>query len=124
MAKITSKTHVFSSAFDALTLGLGGSDRERLGLIREIVCRDSRTIRDWLSGARPCPRWAFELVGLTLDERYRSYEAMTGRYRALRSKRLREEAITRLSSALAAEFGSRACNDEFMVFEFLEVAEE
>lgn len=105
MAKhITSRSHVFAAAFDQLCLSFGprpASDKS----VAAIVCRDVRSIRDWRSGLKACPRWAYELVRLTLDERRRCLEHMTGRYPTLRFK------STILTDALVAIHGNAAAND-------------
>ncbi|RJG00966.1 hypothetical protein [Noviherbaspirillum sedimenti] len=79
--KIKSKNKFcFASEFEAARL-MGGFSVESTA---KICCRDSRTIRDWLSGAKPCPAWALRLI--VLESRYmdalyrlqtpRAYESM------------------------------------------------
>ena len=102
--RISSRTHVFAAAFDQLCISFGprpASDKS----VAAIVCRDVRSIRDWRSGLKACPRWAYELVRLTLDERRRVLEEMTGRYKAIRFH------STRLTDACLAFYGSAAAND-------------
>lgn len=50
--------YAFASAFDSLVWSNGLKD----AWVAKWVCRDVRTVKDWRSGARPCPKWAFDLV--------------------------------------------------------------
>lgn len=102
--KITSRTHVFSTAFDQLCLAFG-PDKQGNESVAKIVCRDVRSVRDWRSGLKACPRWAYELVRLTLDERRRTMEYMTGKYRGLRFR------STMFTDAGVAIHGNQAAND-------------
>lgn len=81
MPKIKSKNKFcFASEFAAARLMGGFSTRS----VAKMCCRDVRTIRDWESGAKPCPAWALRL--LVLESRYmdalyslqapRAYESM------------------------------------------------
>ncbi len=110
MATISRRTHVFSEAFDKLLISLGPFD---LANVRAavILCRSTRSVHDWRLGIRPCPRWAAELIRLTLDERYRDYLHMTGPYRATKNQFLQSLTSTRLSASVGLHWGASA-NDE------------
>jgi hypothetical protein len=109
----SSRTHVFASAFDQVCLPFG-SGTEGLRNVSKVVGRNIKTVRDWRSGREPCPRWAYELVRLTHDERLRTFEEMTGRYRSDRKAVF----ATRLSSSLSMSYGLKAANDSFRLLEF------
>ena len=47
--------------------------------IATIVRRTERTVRDWISGNRPTPAWAVELVRLRELERQHVLQQITGR---------------------------------------------
>lgn len=49
---------VFPSEFDWLLFSTGTTTRRAAKLLG----RTTRTVRDWRSGRRPVPRWAFQLV--------------------------------------------------------------
>lgn len=111
MPKIrTSRTHVFSSAFDEICSDYG-PDSEGNKNIAKILCRNVRTIRDWRSGNKACPRWAYELIRLTMTERKAITESMFGRPRSNRTSHL--IGMTRLSIALGVQFGTKSANDGF-----------
>lgn len=60
----TRKKFCFASEFVAARILAGFS----VQATAQICCRDQRTIRDWESGAKPCPAWAVRLI--TLESRY------------------------------------------------------
>lgn len=66
---LSGKNFVFPAAFDEL-LWRGGI---RTPEAARLLNRTQRTVRDWRSGARPVPRWAFRLVELTLLDRWEAW---------------------------------------------------
>lgn len=108
--KISSRTHVFSTAFNELCFAFG-PDKSGNQSIAKIVCRNVRSVRDWRSGLKACPRWAYELVRLTLDERHCVLEQMTGKYKKLKFSN------TRLTEVCVAIYGNYAANDSVNVIE-------
>jgi len=63
---LSGKNFVWPQSFDELLWRGGVRDREAAQLLN----RTQRTIRDWRTGHRPVPRWAFRLVELTLLDRW------------------------------------------------------
>ena len=55
---LTRNNFVFASEFDQVIW----ANSFPVASVAKWCCRDVRTIWDWRSGARPCPRWAFDLV--------------------------------------------------------------
>jgi hypothetical protein len=102
----TSTTHVFSAAFDQLIV-TSGIPVER---ICKLFNRDIRTVQDWRTGKRPCPKPFFELLRLVIDDRDRTWSQ--GKYRkCLRVTR------GRLIPDCRAYWGLCA-NDEFLPLEY------
>lgn len=112
MAKVSGRTHVFSEQFDRMALYFGPSLQGNVS-ISKVVCKTIRTVHDWRCGRKACPRWAYELVRLTIDERRRVFEEMIGRYHAQRLRFI--ESGAHMSMAVGAHFGTSAANDHGMV---------
>jgi len=55
---LSGKNHVFPSEFDWLLYSTGTTTARAALLLN----RTRRTVRDWRTGCRPVPRWAFQLV--------------------------------------------------------------
>jgi len=58
---LSRKDFAFASEFDALLWRTGTNNARAADVLR----RDVRTVRDWRTGKRPCPRWAFQLIYFT-----------------------------------------------------------
>lgn len=80
---LSGKDFAFASEFDSLLWRTGTS----LKAAAQVLRRDVRTVRDWRTGKRPCPRWAFQLLYFT---RWRTAESWLGRVRHLAWVDLRE----------------------------------
>lgn len=106
--KYTRNTHVFSQAFDAICSSFG-PDSEANKVVAKILCRHVRSIRDWRSGLQPCPRWAYDLVRLTIKERNDRLQEMFGSVMSRRRSYVFN--MTRLSSVLDRDFGTLSAND-------------
>lgn len=111
MRKINSQTHVFSAHFDHICVffGPGAEGNKNVG---KILGRAASTVQAWRSGLSPVPRWSYELLRLTAEERRRQIREMTGQYRSSRRFLL---ADCRLSNSLVDVYGTRSANDGFQL---------
>lgn len=104
---------VMAEVFDQLARSLGpskdGGDQRVANICRVGV----RSVKDWRSGARPCPRSMYELLRLTLDERWRIYRAQTGAFHLVKFF----GGNGRLNASIGLRFGLPA-NDEVDIFRF------
>lgn len=103
------RKYVAAYVFNDIALRLGPRSDGGDFRVADVLDRDVRTIKDWRDGIRPIPRSAYELLRLTLDERWRTYEHMTAKYRASKNQFLRGG--NRLSASVGLHWGC-AANDE------------
>lgn len=118
---ITTRTHVFSSAFHQAAMWFGARESaSSLDHVCDILSRDRRTVRDWIMGNQPCPKWAYDLLLLTREKRERDYERMTGKYRRKNSDFAYR---TRLIITGHFQWPQVAANDPGEVVEIIKVVE-
>lgn len=113
MAKNRKPASVLPSAFDKICCFLGpvrdGGNRR----VADILCCGVRTVENYRKGRVRVPESAYELIRLTLAERYRVYEHMTGKYRSVKFL----SSSPRLSDSVGLHYGVSA-NDEMAVIDF------
>lgn len=120
MVKISGRTHVFSETFDRLAQSFGPRSVGNKH-VSAIVCKGVKTVDQWRRGLRPCPKWAFELVSLTLQDRARTLEEMTGRY--YRNRKAFICAGSRVSMSVGAHFGNVSANDSCVLVDLHRIEE-
>lgn len=104
---------VAPAVFDRLCMALGPVNDGGNKRVAAVLGRCTKSVGNWRSGAATPPRWAYELLRLTLDERHRVYLEMTGVYRA--SKLGFGAGAARLSLAIGLHYGAAANDSAWVV---------
>lgn len=114
---VRKRQFVMIDVFDKICLNFGPAKSGGNGRIATIVGRSISTVEKWRTTECP-PKWAYELIRLTLDERRRSYLEMSAPYRSVKNG-FRFNA-TRLSSSLHNQYGGAAANDHLHIVQIAE----
>lgn len=106
---------VMAEVFDNLCRSLGPRSDGGDARVAKILYCSTKSVYQWRTGNRACPRRVYELLRLTLEERMRVYRHMTGKYRSAKFA----ASGTRLSASVGLFYGASA-NDEFQVHDLTE----